>query len=417
MLHRSSSRSQWLERYDFVTVFVIGLVFRVVLLMWTGGYEEPAPTETIAVAQSLAHDNQFANPFPLAKTGPTAHVPPVYTYFLSLLMRLVGPGLAFAVLRRTLAAAAVSAQYALLPSLAEATGLGRSIGFLAGIAGAALPIRQWVETAGSHENTFAGLALLVLFRISIPLWTQERWRHAALCGLAWGAGVLLSPALLPALAAVLIVAPLRDRKLLRNSAIAGITALATLIPWTVRDYVALGAFVPLRSNFGLELAVSNSDNATGIETWNSNSWIHPYSQASEAEKMRQMGEAAYYAMRQKQGMDWIRSHPARFARLTVLRVVYFWFTPVYGLVKGMFLDLLTAGGMLGLVFLFRAHSPHAAAITGIWLLFPLPYYLLQVSPRYRYPIDWMVWLLAANAVDALAAEFLQRPMRRYAPSH
>jgi hypothetical protein len=406
-----------LERYDFVTIFIIGLFFRVGLLVWTGAYEEPAPTETIAVAHSIVDDHQFANPFPLVRTGPTAHVPPLYTYFLSLLMRLVGPGLAFALFRRTLAAAAVSAQYALLPSLAGATGLGRSVGFLAGMAGAALPLRQWVETAGSHENTFAGLALLVLFRISIPLWTQERWKHAALCGIAWGAGVLLSPALLPALVAILIVAPLPDRKLLRNSLVVGVIAVATLIPWTVRNYVALGAFVPLRSNFGLELAVSNSDNATGIETWNSTSWTHPYSQASEAEKMRRMGEVGYYAMREKEGVDWIRSHPSRFARLTVLRAVYFWFTPVYGLVKGMFLDLLTACGMLGLALLFRARSPHAAAIAGIWLLFPLPYYFLQVSPRYRYPIDWMVWLLAASAVYTLATEFFRRPVMRYAASH
>ncbi|HKE22389.1 MAG TPA: hypothetical protein VKB88_08365 [Bryobacteraceae bacterium] len=417
MLPRRQPRHAWsfLERHDVVAIFTLALLLRVVLLVWTGAYREPDPTEAIRVAHYVVHNGQFANPYPLAETGPTATVPPGYPYFLSLLMRLAGEGIAFAVLRCTLAAIAVSAQYALLPGLAQAIGVRRSVGFLGGLAGAALPIRQWIETAGGHENAYAGLALLVLFRLSIPLWSERSWKYAALCGAAWGAGLLLSPALLPAMAAVLVVAPWRNRRLLLNSAVAAVGAVAILVPWTIRNYVALGALVPMRSSFGLELAIANSDTATGIETWNMRSWTHPYTQVAEAEKMRRMGEVAYYAMRKKQGVDWIRAHPAGFVHLTILRVVYFWFTPVYGRVKGMFMDLLTAGGILGLIFLLRARSPHAPAMAAIWLLFPLPYYLLHVSPRYRYPIDWMFWLLASYAVWTLVTEFLQRPsMQRYA---
>src|ERR671930_302636 len=121
--------------------------------------------------------------------------------------------------------------------------------------------------------------------------------------------------------------------------------------------------------------------------------------------MRQMGEVAYYAMRKSEGTQWILAHPARFARLTALRIVYFWFTPVYGFAKGLFMGLLTVSGFVGLWMLFRAHSPHAAPLAGVWLLFPIPYYFLHVGPRYRYPIDWMFWLLASYALCTLMSRY------------
>src|SRR5215469_16377293 len=106
MLPRSQPRHAWsfLERHDVVAIFTLALLLRVVLLVWTGAYREPDPTEAIRVAHYVVHNGQFANPYPLAETGPTATVPPGYPYFLSLLMRLAGEGIAFAVLRCTLAA-------------------------------------------------------------------------------------------------------------------------------------------------------------------------------------------------------------------------------------------------------------------------------------------------------------------------
>lgn len=111
--------------------------------------------------------------------------------------------------------------------------------------------------------------------------------------------------------------------------------------------------------------------------------------------MRDLGEVAYYADRRKEAIDWISTHPVPFLRLTALRVAYFWITPVYGPAKGLFMAALTVGGVVGLWMLFRVRWPHAVTFLAIWLLFPLPYYFTHASPRYRYPIDWMLWLTGA----------------------
>jgi hypothetical protein len=58
-------------------------------------FRETGATEAVNVALSLVRHNLFANPNPSVETGPTATVPPVYPYFLSLLLRLTGDGVGF----------------------------------------------------------------------------------------------------------------------------------------------------------------------------------------------------------------------------------------------------------------------------------------------------------------------------------
>jgi hypothetical protein len=53
--------------------------------------------ETIAVAENLASEGAFANPyFTMARTGPTAHLAPLYPSLLGLLYRIFGGSARFA---------------------------------------------------------------------------------------------------------------------------------------------------------------------------------------------------------------------------------------------------------------------------------------------------------------------------------
>src|SRR5262245_9739601 len=99
-----------IERHGAVVIFAVALLLRVALLLWTGAFRETEPTEAINVAHSLVQHGSFANPNPAVETGPTATIPPVYPFFLSLLLRLTGDGVAFALIRRFLAAMATSVQ-------------------------------------------------------------------------------------------------------------------------------------------------------------------------------------------------------------------------------------------------------------------------------------------------------------------
>ena len=59
------------------------------------------------------------------------------------------------------------------------------------------------------------------------------------------------------------------------------------------------------------------------------------------------------------------------------------------------------GALLGIVTLVRRRSPYAFPLAVFPVVFPFLYYVTHTSLRYRHPIDPVVLLLAAIAVDAL----------------
>ena len=77
-------------------LFAFGLSL-ILLLMFLGGrlndLSVPFGGEVVHVARSLAAKGTFADPF-YTRTGPTAHVAPVYPYLYSLVLRALGTGYA-----------------------------------------------------------------------------------------------------------------------------------------------------------------------------------------------------------------------------------------------------------------------------------------------------------------------------------
>ena len=56
-------------------------------------------------------------------------------------------------------------------------------------------------------------------------------------------------------------------------------------------------------------------------------------------------------------------------------------------------------GIIGLFLLWRqALIRPALLLAAIFASFPLIYYLAPAFPRYRYPMDWTMWLLAGFTV-------------------
>jgi hypothetical protein len=75
--------------------------------------------ETIAIAGNLAATGQFANPFQICPTSPTAIVPPVYPACLALLIRIFGFSVPFVPVVYAITAAVHGLHAALLPSVSE----------------------------------------------------------------------------------------------------------------------------------------------------------------------------------------------------------------------------------------------------------------------------------------------------------
>lgn len=368
----------------------------------------PQP-ESMRLARSLAFRGQFANPFRLAETGPSAYLSPGFPTFAALIIRSFGAGANGRYALRFAGTVAAASQLSLLPVVTETLGLGWFCGALACVVGLLAPILTFPE----WEVSYAGL-LIVLATI---LWVnflkdrQRPWLSAALLGVVAGLLLLTSATVFSVLAAWLMYAvwKFRTKVFAQGRWLALALPMAMLTPWAARNYVAFHQFVPFRTALGLALAVSNNDcaSASVLETEQTGCYAtqSPNFNVEEAQTARSLGEAAYTKTKLQEVVRWTESHPRRFVSLAIQRLAAFWFpfehdSPIRELAitgrrgERLAIYATTILSLLGLPLLFRFHRS-AGFILGSWLLFfPLVYYVALFEDRYRYPILWVTLVCA-----------------------
>jgi hypothetical protein len=110
---------------------------------------------------------------------------------------------------------------------------------------------------------------------------------------------------------------------------------------------------------------------------------------------------------------WIRQHPGKAARLFLGHVIYFWLPPAQNLVVRVARSTITVFAAWGLWLLLRRRLMAGYLLAVIWATFPLIYYVVYWSSRYRYPMEWTLVLAAAVPVaQALDRLEFRRPGER-----
>ncbi|MEM7310246.1 MAG: hypothetical protein AAF682_26460 [Planctomycetota bacterium] len=401
-------------------LFLVALALRVLAMVvlgspaevdgfsaWRWGHE-PA-----SLADALLRGDGLADPFG-RDTGPSGWLPPIYPALVAACMWLFGgvtAGAAWALYGVQSVASALTAPLLLL--------LGRRLGApgagrLAAWAWVLHPLAIWYAVHKVWDTALVaagmtGFAVLLLGSGRAP----GRGRTAVL-GAAFGLLLLLNPAPVGILPAVLLyLAPERPwtRALPRAAAFVAATALVCS-PWMARNLVVLGT-PGLRSNLGVELYVGNNDLADGQHRFE----YHPGWTDAETERLRELGEAEYSSACGRQALDWIRANPGRFASLTLTRARIVWLGELPLWDRRTFFGTTSAedpkswarwvlhlvGGVLGALGALRLarRSPEHAFLVGSLVLFPLPYYVIHVLERYRFPVEPYLLLLAAAFVLSL----------------
>jgi hypothetical protein len=367
-------------------------------------------------AVNLAKEGRIANVF-AADSGVSAHVAPLYPGFLSVLDRLGGLDVArFRWAEGISAIISTALCAALMPTLAARARLSKGVGKGAALLMLLSPLGFAFEIRGNCEATFVPLALAAALWSLMAL--QDRsWgdlRLAAAAGVVVGVGALLSPVvLLGVLLALLgeaIACRCRARAVqlaLGGSILLGATAL-TIAPWIYRNYVCFSAFVPIRSNFGLEFAIGNNPENRDGTTYSARDF-HPNANPVEREKLKALGgEVAYNRMKLHETWAWIQAHPGMFADLTARRLVLFWFpfgdaawgprTFIPVPMKSAATGIVTVLAFGGLARLFAGRHPYRFLIAGIFIGPSLPYLVTHVFFRYRYPLLWLTFLLGCECI-------------------
>jgi hypothetical protein len=371
----------------------------------------------------LGAQGSFANPFPPFPTGPTAHVAPGFPAILAAIYRVFGTGAMGAFVSNLLEATMLVLQVALIPLAATALGADRKTGFLAAL----LAVAGMQRTTIWEANYVAFLLLvatLLACRYLVVLETAPRrtglnfWQSpagvASSLGVLWGMLLLIGPnAGSVWFVWILAGAYWSSRRGHRYAWLpAALLPLLFLIPWVVRNHLVFHKLIPVRGNFGLELAVANNPcaKASNRELIHSGCFEHPYFSRTEAQKMARIGEAEYNRMRMREAVTWIRGNFARALGLWTRRAAYFWFpslseggSNLAGSTRrwsAWAVNLMSVLTFPGLVLLWRQSRP-GAVICAIFLgIYPLIYYIVQFIDRYRFPIMWVTFILASVAIRA-----------------
>jgi hypothetical protein len=322
-----------------------------------------------------------------------------------LLIRAAGsPHLGF-LLDRILTAIVAAVLVASLPVIAQRLGLSRPAGLVASLA-LIIPFFTWLETSGDWQAPYAAIGLAACLSATWPSLSKGRLdvRSGVMVGLTWGVALLFAPVLLPVVVALHALGFLRWRArlgpYLAYATTAAVVTLLVVTPYLVRIERALGGFAFIRSNLGLELAVSNNDHAkptlnanlkagAGMDT-------HPYLNEPEAMRVRAMGELAYNKARMAEAKTWIATHPAAFAKLTLQRVGLFWIPRSVRPYQTALFVIALAGAIAYLIRLLPRSPYDALMFAAVPVSYSAIYGLVQTDPRYSYPLLWLHMLLCAE---------------------
>jgi len=392
------ANSPWVS---FALIFSLSFAIRLDALMSIPSqYLIPNPNwELGAIAISLMKTGQFADPY-MIPTGPTAHLPPVYPFLFSLVYKLFGLTSTAGYVSMSIIVVSASVLYASLPWISKRLGIDAQAGVIGGLGGALLV--EW----GGHGEFPSAIVLGLLLVAFFHRWSNGKYSYIStfLLGLSIGTSFHLQPALLPVIIGCMLFELWWSKNRIKwgLSALMALGILIACIPWGWRNYTTFNSIFFIRSNFGLELRMGNHDGAQPameVMDQNEEEHLHPASHFSEARKLKEIGEIAYMSEALEDALTWIKSNPVEFTRLTGLRILHIWFGSLHDPKAITQTSALTLLAFLGLWLSWkRLLIPQRAILLIPLVTYPLIYYLVAYMPRYRVPIDWILFLLSGSTI-------------------
>jgi 4-amino-4-deoxy-L-arabinose transferase-like glycosyltransferase len=363
--------------------------------------------ETGKIAYSIATGQGFSSPFQ-GSTGPTAWVAPLYPYLVAGVFKVLGIYSQSSIwvllaINSLLSALTCVTVY----SIAEET-FGTQVALWSAWLWAVLPYSMYWAIRWVWETSLSAFLLSAALLLALRLKNSDRLSLWVLFGLVWGMIALSNPSLLsllPFTLGWLCYQRTRERKSwIRPAALAMTVFLISIAPWLVRNYEVFGRFVFIRSNFGFELRLGNYEGADGQWRWQR----HPSQNKAEFADYQTMGELAFVHERGQKALEFIRSHPAAFASLTLKRAFYFWAGPprdsgTPGLSRSRYpiFVLSTVLAFCGLALALGQKKPGAFLYAALMLVYPAVYYVTFPHPRYRHPMEPEMMILGVYFIYSL----------------
>jgi 4-amino-4-deoxy-L-arabinose transferase-like glycosyltransferase len=415
-----------------LTVAILAALALRLALLWHGRdkYWSTYEVRYDEVARSIVAGKGFAetgvmdlNISELTGRGPfLAPRPPLYPLFLAGIYLVFG--------RHPLAVGGVQAVLSVATGLLCFAAARRLAGPSAGTLAAGLSLFYPYHVY--HDLWLGDAALAGLLLLA---WLLLSWRLARSDNPAWGipigAIIGLSVLLRPAMGLLLVATALWlklgvglgwGRSAKHTAVIVG-AAVVVMLPWTVRNYRAFGAVVPVCTYGGYAFWVGNNPVTehclrTGVEV---DQPAHVLL-ALIGDSLRGLGELEQQRWFYKEGWSFIVSHPGAFVRLIPWKVWRFWGWDVYPkpaeasrtIVHGATYLPLAALAVLGMTAVFRTRRRQLTLMLMLYALLTVFHFFFYSYTRYRKPFDHTLAIVAAPGL--LAALPRSRSTRRRNPA-
>ena len=378
--------------------------------------------EYYQMAHALLAGKGFSDPF-AQPTGPTAWQPPILPLILAgLLWATDGSRDATAMIVVVMQDFILAGTTFIVLALVMQTTRYIATAFAALVCAAALAYDFRLYFQFTHDWWI--VLLFVDLLVAGLCWCKplQGWKSAAAWGIFGGLCAMVNPIVGMTWLITSTFLGVRQCSWLRLG-VMFLTLAVTLAPWTIRNYLVFGRFIPSKSNLAFELYQSQVLQKNGLLL----KFVkHPFgvTNSDEGRKYKELGETAYLDLKKQQYLESIAADPvdfldrlaARFAGATL------WYVPFHR-GEGMrwwelWICRLTHP-LPFLAFLFLLYSSfwkplHALqwTIIAVYVLYLGPYIGASYYDRYAIPILAMKVLFVLWALDRLLLILLGRSSNR-----
>lgn len=261
-------------------------------------------------------------------------------------------------------------------------------------------------------------------------WAGRNATGSVGAGILTGLSALVQPVLLGAFGIIglaRLLASIRSKawKTTGLLVLAGLTVVACLVPWTVRNYQVHGRLVLVKNSFGKEFWMGNNPHATGTGYALGGAEEITNAYPPKAFEIRgKVSEMQLMDALKDEAKDWIWSNPPAFLKITAQKIFWFWTLPPKDrvrstgdaealLFRGVYLTGWIALLALAVVGCVACRPPlEFYLVLGLFIIFYSGIYgLTHVGQaRFRGEIEYL-FLPAAAAGATVCLEFLLKGIR------
>lgn len=246
-------------------------------------------------------------------------------------------------------------------------------------------------------ETLLILLTTISFVYCIQFWKKSTVTMAMGFGGIVGLSALCKPVLLPWLPPILFFwwrkSPLRPaQKASRVLTVVG-TLCLIILPWTARNHIISGGFVPISTNFGINLLVGAHPDGRGVYD-NQIDYLALYHTLSDTSQ----GATADHRVAGIV-LGWIIAQPLHYLSLIIDKLLYYWCPwvpgepPLYNAIAVLSCTPLLILGLIGTLSLRQ--SPEGLVLILLIICMSLLHMVFFAHTRFRLPIDAVLCVPAA----------------------